>query len=107
MKPEEFNEYMIQFFEKFGGEGMKILHTLFKCESNIIIYQVMLSRKSVVMSDIPLKEGTVHRSKNILAELGLIKTVGRLPTPGKAGPPPELWQLNLDENRAPRSKSVV
>jgi len=95
MNPSEFNEHMIQFFKQFGGEGMETLHKIFRSKSNIILYQTLLVKEVTVMSEVALAEGTVHRAKTVLSDIGLIEVTGK-ERKKKAGPTPELWQLILD-----------
>lgn len=89
---------------------MITLHKLFRSKSTAILYQAMLSGKPIAMKDIPLAEGTVHRSKKLLSKLNLIKVVGRAKKSKdekgwrKGGPASELWQLTLDGNTSIKKK---
>lgn len=93
MDPIEFNKVMLEFFEKIGGEGMEVLHEIFRAKATAILYQAMMSGDPLIMSEVPLNTGTVHRAKNVLIKHHLIKRDGTFRVE-KHGPISELWVLN-------------
>lgn len=107
MEPAEFNQAMLEFFEKMGGEGMKALHELFRAEATSVVYHAFLAAEedtrfmkggpALTMSDIEIPEATAHRAKTILARYGLIKQVGTMKSESKGGRGHDLWSLVLDE----------